>query len=124
MTKDMPKRLALGINIGSTTAKICLMDGERVLYEKYERHFSQVRQKTLEMLSDVQELLSGREFLCAISGSAGLGMAEAAGVPFVQEVFATGEAMRRYAPEVNAVIELGGEDAKVIFFDQAGWTSA
>ena len=53
MTKDMPKRLALGIDIGSTTAKICLMDGERVLYEKYERHFSQVRQKTLEMLSDV-----------------------------------------------------------------------
>ncbi len=117
MTKDIPKQLVLGIDIGSTTAKICLMDGDRVLYEKYERHLSQVRQKTLEMLHDTRSLLEGREFLCAISGSAGLGMAESAGVPFVQEVFATGEAMRRYAPDVNTVIELGGEDAKVIFFD-------
>ena len=108
--------LALGIDIGSTTAKVVLTENGRVLYEKYERHLSQVRQKTLELLQEMQDLLAGRSFYAAISGSAGLGMAEAAGVPFVQEVYATGEAVRRFEPDTNAVIELGGEDAKVIFF--------
>ena len=109
--------LSLGIDIGSTTAKVVLTDGDRILYEKYERHLSQVRQKTLEMLEEMKPHLEGRLFNAAISGSAGLGMAEAAGVPFVQEVYATGEAVRRFEPDTNVVIELGGEDAKVIFFD-------
>jgi len=109
--------LSLGIDIGSTTAKVVLMDGEKVLFEKYERHFSQVRQKTLEILRGMKELLAGRWFHAAVSGSAGLGMAEAADIPFVQEVYATGEAVHKYEPDTSAVIELGGEDAKVIFFD-------
>ena len=91
--------LSLGIDIGSTTAKVVLMDGEKVLFEKYERHFSQVRQKTLEILSGMKELLAGKWFHAAISGSAGLGMAEAAGIPFVQEVYATGEAVHKYEPD-------------------------
>ena len=110
--------LSLGIDIGSTTAKVVLVENGKVLYEKYERHLSQVRQKTLELLQEMKELLTGRKFHAAISGSAGLGMAEAADVPFVQEVYATGEAVRRFEPDTNAVIELGGEDAKVIFFDR------
>ncbi len=110
--------LSLGIDIGSTTAKVVLMDGDKILYEKYERHFSQVRQKTLELLEELRPLLKGRTFTAAISGSAGLGMAEAAGITFVQEVYATGEAVRRYEPDTSVVIELGGEDAKVIFFDR------
>ncbi|MDO5322601.1 MAG: acyl-CoA dehydratase activase [Clostridia bacterium] len=109
--------LSLGIDIGSTTAKVVLMEGDRILYEKYERHFSQVRQKTLELLEELRPQLTGKRFTAAISGSAGLGMAEAAGISFVQEVYATGEAVRRYEPDTSVVIELGGEDAKVIFFD-------
>ena len=109
--------LSLGIDIGSTTAKVVLTQGEKVLYEKYERHLSQVRQKTLEMLYAMWPLLKDQTFRVAVSGSAGLGMAEAAGIPFVQEVFATGEAVRRFEPDTSVVIELGGEDAKVIFFD-------
>ena len=109
--------LSLGIDIGSTTAKVFLAQGDQILYEKYERHLSQVRQKTLEMLEDMREHLEGRSFCVAISGSAGLGMAETANVPFVQEVYATGEVVRRYEPDTSVVIELGGEDAKVIFFD-------
>ena len=109
--------LSLGIDIGSTTAKVVLVEREKILYEKYERHLSQVRPKTLEMLEELRPLLEGRSFFVAVSGSAGLGMAEAAGVPFVQEVYATGEAVRRYEPDTAAVVELGGEDAKVIFFD-------
>ena len=107
---------ALGIDIGSTTAKIVLVRNGRTIYEKYERHLSQVREKTIELLRGIKHLLTEEPFTVALSGSAGLGMAEAAEIPFVQEVYATGEVVRRLEPDTNAVIELGGEDAKVIFF--------
>ena len=107
----------LGIDIGSTTAKLVLCDGGRVLYEKYERHFSQVRQKTLEMLSKMPNVECDEPLAVAISGSAGLGLAQSAGLTFVQEVFATGEAVKKIEPDTSTVIELGGEDAKIIFFD-------
>ena len=109
--------LTLGIDIGSTTAKIVVVDRGAVLFEKYQRHFSQVRQKTLELLDEAAPYVGERSFTAAISGSAGLGLAESAGVSFVQEVFATGEVVRRLEPDAGAVIELGGEDAKIIFFD-------
>lgn len=108
---------ALGIDIGSTTAKIVFMEGNRVLYEKYERHLSQVRTKALEMVAAIRDQLEGKLFTASISGSAGLGLAEAAGLPFVQEVYATGEVVKELEPDTSVVIELGGEDAKVIFFD-------
>ena len=107
----------LGIDIGSTTAKLVIAENGHVLYEKYERHLSRVREKTLELLEGASHILRGKKFYAAISGSAGLGMAEAAGIPFVQEVFATAETVRRFEPDASAVIELGGEDAKIIFFD-------
>ena len=109
--------LTLGIDIGSTTAKIVVVEDGEPLFEKYQRHFSQVRQKTLELLAEAAPYVKDCSFTAAISGSAGLGLAESAGVPFVQEVFATGEVVRRLEPDASAVIELGGEDAKIIFFD-------
>ena len=109
--------LTLGIDIGSTTAKVVLVEDGRIIYEKYQRHFSQVRQKTLELLEQAAPYAGGRLLTAAISGSAGLGLAEGAGVSFVQEVFATGEVVRTLEPDASAVIELGGEDAKIIFFD-------
>ena len=111
--------LTLGIDIGSTTAKVVLVEDGQILYEKYQRHFSQVRQKTLELLAEAAPYVKGCSFTAAISGSAGLGLAESAGVPFVQEVFATGEVVRRLEPDASAVVELGGEDAKIIFFGGA-----
>lgn len=107
----------LGIDIGSTTVKtVLVMDGE-VVDARYERHFSQVRTKALSLVRSLEDKLknAGRIRL-AISGSAGLGLAKAAGLPFVQEVFATSETVKALAPETDAVVELGGEDAKVIFF--------
>ena len=112
----LKNRLSLGIDIGSTTAKVVLIDDGTVVYEKYSRHFSQVRQKTIEMVQEIEPLLRGRNFTVSISGSAGLGLANAAGIPFVQEVYATGEVIRVLEPDTSAVIELGGEDAKVLFF--------
>ncbi len=111
------KIYSLGIDIGSTTVKTVLREGETVIYEKYERHMAQVRQKTLAMLEEMRHLLAGKQFCVALSGSAGLGLAEACGVPFVQEVFATGEVVKKLEPDTSAVIELGGEDAKIIFFE-------
>ncbi|MBQ7399080.1 MAG: 2-hydroxyacyl-CoA dehydratase [Clostridia bacterium] len=109
--------IKLGIDIGSTTAKIVVIDGDKPLFEKYERHFSMVRAKTLELIKEARPYLEGRPIKAAISGSAGLGLAEEADIPFVQEVFATAEMAKNIAPDVNVVIELGGEDAKIIFFD-------
>ena len=108
--------LSLGLDIGSTTAKIVLMEDGEVLYQRYERHFSHVRQKALEMVQAASAFLDGRTIHVAIAGSAGLGLAKAADIPFVQEVFATAETVRNYAPDTDVVVELGGEDAKVIFF--------
>ena len=106
---------SIGIDIGSTTAKLVVIRDGIVVYKKYERHFSYVRKKAYEMLSDAASVIGDGALCAAISGSAGLGIANAAGIPFVQEVFATGETVRAMEPDTSAVIELGGEDAKILF---------
>jgi len=108
--------LTLGIDIGSTTAKLTAVRDGEIVYSKYERHMSRVRAKTSEMITEMMKTLGDVTVKCAISGSAGLGVAEAAGIPFIQEVAATTELVKRLHPETEAVIELGGEDAKIIFF--------
>ena len=106
----------LGIDIGSTTAKLVLMDGDNIVYQKYHRHFSRVRSATLELLREMREKIEIDSLAVTISGSAGMGMAQAAGIDFIQEVYATSEVVSTLAPDTGVVIELGGEDAKVIFF--------
>jgi len=108
-------RTAVGIDIGSTTAKLVVLRGGKLIYKKYERHYSYVRQKACEMLREAADVIGEGEISAAVSGSAGLGIAERAGIPFVQEVFATGETVRTLEPDTAAVIELGGEDAKILF---------
>ena len=117
MRENRLSALSLGIDVGSTTVKVVLLEGDKVLYQEYQRHLSQVRQKTLELLHQAAPLIGDRHFAVALSGSAGLGLSESIHMPFVQEVFATGEVVRRLEPDTSAVIELGGEDAKIIFFD-------
>lgn len=112
----MSEIMTLGIDIGSTTTKLVLMDGERVVYERYMRHLSKVRAATLETLEEMRRVCEVDMLRVTVSGSAGMGLAEDAGLPFVQEVYATGEVVERKAPDTGVVIELGGEDAKVIFF--------
>ncbi|MFI3324738.1 MAG: acyl-CoA dehydratase activase [Clostridia bacterium] len=112
--------LSIGIDIGSTTAKVVVMEKGEILFKSYQRHFSQVRQKTIEILHEIEDIVKEKAFTVSIAGSAGLGMAKAAGVSFVQEVFATSELVRKKIPDTDAVIELGGEDAKILFFDKSG----
>jgi predicted CoA-substrate-specific enzyme activase len=115
--KEAAMSYKIGIDIGSTTVKVVVLgDGGRLLFRSYERHYSKVREKAAENLRRAAGLLNACEAKVLITGSAGLGVSKASGIPFVQEVFATGEAVGRYFPDADAVIELGGEDAKIIFF--------
>ena len=112
---DLPV-LSLGADVGSTTAKIAVLRGDEILYTSYERHYSRIRETLVKMLRDAAPVLGDSPFTAAVSGSAGLGLAEGAGIPFVQEVWATGEVVKTLEHDVSCVIELGGEDAKIIFF--------
>lgn len=113
--QDGKNEVFVGVDIGSTTAKIVICEGEEVLYKKYERHFSQVRQKTLELIKEAEPYLKDKTIKIAISGSAGMGVAEIARIQFVQEVYATFALVDKKEPDTEVVIELGGEDAKIIF---------
>lgn len=107
----------IGIDIGSTTAKISIEKNDEIIFEKYQRHLSRARETALELIEEAKYYLQNDEIKIAISGSAGLGLAEKCNLPFVQEVYATSLIMKKNMPDVNVAIELGGEDAKVIFFD-------
>ena len=109
--------LRIGIDIGSTTVKVVVLDEtNKLLFRSYERHYSKARERTCETLYGLRDLLGGQTVQLLITGSAGLGVAKAAGLDFVQEVYATAAAVRAFIPDTDAVIELGGEDAKIIFF--------
>ena len=107
---------AIGIDIGSTTVKTVVLDEEHhVLSSSYERHFSKVRETVCGKLGELAQQYPAEAMRVSITGSAGLGLAQAAKLPFVQEVHAAFLAVKERCPEADAVIELGGEDAKIIF---------
>ena len=109
--------LRIGIDIGSTTVKVVVLDEQnKLLFRSYERHYSKTRERTCQTLQGLRGMLGGQEIKLSITGSAGLGVAKAANLDFVQEVYATAAAVRQFIPQTDAVIELGGEDAKIIFF--------
>ncbi|MCL2124756.1 MAG: acyl-CoA dehydratase activase [Oscillospiraceae bacterium] len=109
--------MQIGIDIGSTTVKtVVRSEAGEILFSSYERHYSQVREKAAQQLRTASHILDGKNATAAITGSAGLGVARASGLQFVQEVYATAAVVRDRIPQADAVIELGGEDAKIIFF--------
>ncbi len=106
----------IGIDIGSTTIKCVVFDEEGVLlHSSYERHKSRISEKMAELLRAVAARFPKEQMLLSVSGSAGMGMATDMELPFVQEVYATRLAVKEYFPHTDAVIELGGEDAKILF---------
>ena len=106
----------VGIDIGSTTVKIVVVRDGEIIHKHYERHFSKVREKAVELVQNAREAIGPDATIrCAITGSAGLGVAKAADIDFVQEVFATRKAVGVHVPQADVVIELGGEDAKIVF---------
>lgn len=109
--------MKIGLDVGSTTIKcVALDDQDQILFESYERHYSQITQKMAELLERLdKEVVKGQEVCLSVAGSAGMGLAQACGLPFVQEVYATRIATTRRIPEADVIIELGGEDAKILF---------
>ncbi len=109
--------MRLGLDIGSTTIKCVVLDDENnLIYSTYERHFSQITEKIAEILSRVRDNVDSVEnAYVAMSGSAGMGVAQDCSIDFVQEVYATRIAANTFLPGTDVVIELGGEDAKILF---------
>lgn len=109
--------MRIGIDIGSTTIKCCVLDeANEIIYKSYKRHYSQIAENLSALLSELAEKYEiNDEVYLGISGSAGMGIAELNKIPFVQEVYATRIAARARNPKVDTIIELGGEDAKILF---------
>ena len=111
----------VGLDIGSTTIKCVVLDEDgKLIFADYQRHYSHILEKSEELLQKVcAAYVPGGVAKLAISGSAGMGMADSVGVPFVQEVFATRVAANKLSPGTDCIIELGGEDAKILFLSGA-----
>jgi len=107
----------LGIDIGSTTIKLVVTDaGFNSVFERYRRHHSNIKETLLSLANEAREELGNFSFSAMITGSGGLSLANWVGVPFVQEVIAVSDSIEKYAPQTNVAIEIGGEDAKIIYF--------
>jgi len=109
--------MRVGLDIGSTTIKCVVLDeNDQILYSSYDRHYSHIIEKAKALLTKINdEFLHDQKTILAISGSAGMGLADSCGVPFVQEVYAERVAAKKRTPDTDVIIELGGEDAKILF---------
>ncbi|HCO67697.1 MAG TPA: hypothetical protein DIT04_08095, partial [Dysgonomonas sp.] len=109
----------MGVDVGSTTIKIVIIDaGFQIIYKSYERHQANIQQTFAEELNKVIEQFPDTEFCINITGSAGMGIGERIGVNFVQEVVAAVEVVNTIYPDTHTLIDLGGEDAKMVFFKE------
>ena len=112
------KKYTLGIDIGSTTVKIAILDEEnQLLFADYERHFANIQETLAHLLGEAHEKLGELTLQPVITGSGGLALANHLGIPFTQEVIAVSTSLKALAPQTDVAIELGGEDAKIIYFE-------
>jgi len=116
--KIMEDNYKAGIDVGSTTVKLVVFDPQdQLIFSRYERHFSDVKTATIKVLKDFIAEHGDLSLRLAITGSGGMGLAEVIDVPFIQEVIASAMTIEKFIPETDVMIELGGEDAKMTFFD-------
>ncbi len=117
-TKD--NVLHVGLDVGSTTVKIIVMDDfKNTIYKDYKRHFSDTKNTVCNVLEDLLSKFPLNSFTLALTGSGAMSAAKFLGVNFIQEVVSCKRAVEKYIPRTDVVIELGGEDAKIIYFDQS-----
>ena len=118
--KELLERLTLGLDVGSTTVKAVLTDRVtgRTLFRRYQRHHAEQRRTLCSLLDAICAKFAGRPMRIAVCGSGGRPLADQMGVCYVQEVVANGAAVRALYPAARTAVELGGQDAKVIFFRQ------
>ena len=116
----MENILRVGLDVGSTTVKIVVMnEGFETIYTNYKRHFSDTKNTICNVLSELTQMYPDNKFTISLTGSGALSVATFLGVPFIQEVISCKRAVERYIPQTDVVIELGGEDAKIIYFDKS-----
>ncbi|MBR7158573.1 MAG: 2-hydroxyacyl-CoA dehydratase [Alphaproteobacteria bacterium] len=122
MTKQAKdKTLKLGIDVGSTTIKSVVTDADnQILHLSYQRHYSNTLNSVVDLAAEIHAKFPTADFQVAVSGSGSLGIAEKLGFLFVQEVVAATKSIKKYIPETQVAIELGGEDGKITFFDRGG----
>lgn len=110
----------VGLDVGSTTVKVVAMDEKlNTIYTTYQRHFSDTRKTIYECLEKLIGKYPNEEMTIALTGSGALSVSEFLGMAFIQEVIACKRAIERYIPRTDVAIELGGEDAKIIYFDKS-----
>ena len=113
----MKKLLHLGLDVGSTTVKLAVLDkNSKIVYSKYQRHFSDIRKTIFELVDETCALFEEDDLTVTLTGSGGISVAQWLGLPFEQEVVAATGAIQSLIPETDVAIELGGEDAKITFF--------
>lgn len=113
----MINTLRMGLDVGSTTVKVVVMDdGSRILYKNYRRHHAETKKHTTELLKEAFETVGSSPLTAMVTGSAGLSISHWLGIEHIQEVIACNQTIQRYIPQTDVAIELGGEDAKITFF--------
>ena len=112
--------LHVGLDVGSTTVKIVVMnENKETIYKDYRRHFSDTKNTVCDVLNELNEKYPNSKFTLALTGSGAMSAAKFLGVSFIQEVVSCKRAVENYIPQTDVVIELGGEDAKIIYFDKS-----
>ena len=112
--------LHVGLDVGSTTVKIIVMnENKETIYKDYQRHYSDTKNTVCSVLKKLNEDFPNSKFTLALTGSGALSVAKFLGVSFIQEVVSCKRAVEKYIPQTDVVIELGGEDAKIIYFDES-----
>ena len=112
--------LHVGLDVGSTTVKIVVMnENKETIYKDYRRHFSDTKNTVCEVLKELNEKYPNSKFTLALTGSGAMSAAKFLDVNFIQEVVSCKRAVEKYIPQTDVVIELGGEDAKIIYFDKS-----
>ena len=114
----MSDMLRIGIDIGSTTVKVVVInEKDEMLFSRYERHYSEILETVKKLVSEAHDEIGDASVSAMITGSGGVALSEAVGIPFIQEVVATANAIESVIPQTDVAIELGGEDAKIIYFE-------
>lgn len=118
---SVPNYYLAGIDVGSTTVKLVLLDRQKKLvHHAYQRHFSDIRQTLSALFEQVQGAFPSLNVVPVITGSGGLALSELLSIPFEQEVIASSKTITSLIPHTDVAIELGGEDAKLTYFDSHG----
>lgn len=114
----MKKIFNVGLDVGSTTIKLVVLDqNDEIIFSKYQRHYSDIRSTIFELLNETCEKFKSEYITIMVTGSGGMSVSQWLEISFIQEVVASTRAIQRFIPQTDVVIELGGEDAKIIFFE-------